>query len=198
LPELPPPCRFYVRRQTRFVDFCRRAASEKPEWLLEQEQKLLAKSNGTPQTPADGDGDGDSDGGGEEAGGGGAASEPAAGVTLDTVYQRLEEIGSDMAYSRASQILHGLGFDATFLTKTTREMSGGWRMRVSVAAALFMRPDVLLLDEPTNHLDLEAVVWLQSYLQVDSQQILCKFPFPYKQFLYKQTCLYAMPSHAMP
>lgn len=65
---------------------------------------------------------------------------------------------------RAGELLYGLGFDSVMIKKATKDMSGGWRMRVALATALFVRPHLLLLDEPTNHLDLGACVWLENYL----------------------------------
>ncbi len=80
------------------------------------------------------------------------------------VYTRLEEIGAYEAPSRAETILAGLGFDNEAQNMPISAFSGGWRMRVALAAALFLQPDLLMLDEPTNHLDFEAMVWLESYL----------------------------------
>lgn len=76
----------------------------------------------------------------------------------------LEEMGADDTEARAASILHGLGFNAEMQTRATGEFSGGWRMRIALARALFVKPTMMLLDEPTNHLDLEACVWLESYL----------------------------------
>jgi len=84
---------------------------------------------------------------------------------LGEIYARLSEIGADRAPSRAAEILSGLGFSHADLSRPMSEFSGGWRMRVALAAALFAEPDLLLLDEPTNYLDLEGALWLEARLQ---------------------------------
>ncbi len=83
---------------------------------------------------------------------------------LRQVYERMQEINAASAEARASKILHGLGFTKVMQARQTNLFSGGWRMRISLARALYIQPTVLLLDEPTNHLDLRAVLWLEEYL----------------------------------
>lgn len=84
---------------------------------------------------------------------------------LNEVYAEMKAIGADSAEPRARRILAGLGFDKEMQDRATKNFSGGWRMRVSLARALYIEPTLLLLDEPTNHLDLNAVIWLDNYLQ---------------------------------
>ena len=90
------------------------------------------------------------------------ASDPAR---LADIHERLAVIRADAAPARAARLLAGLGFDEAAQQRPCGEFSGGWRMRVALAALLFAEPDLLLLDEPTNHLDLEATIWLESYLK---------------------------------
>ncbi|KAL9239683.1 hypothetical protein vseg_013983 [Gypsophila vaccaria] len=86
------------------------------------------------------------------------------GERLAELYEKLQLVGSDAAEAQASKILAGLGFTKDMQVRPTKSFSGGWRMRISLARALFIQPTLLLLDEPTNHLDLRAVLWLEEYL----------------------------------
>ena len=78
---------------------------------------------------------------------------------------RLADIDAYSAEARAATILAGLGFDEEAQQRPAKSFSGGWRMRVALAAVLFSEPDLLLLDEPTNYLDLEGTLWLEDYVR---------------------------------
>lgn len=80
------------------------------------------------------------------------------------IHVRLADIDAHSAESRAATILAGLGFDEAAQRRPASSFSGGWRMRVALAAVLFSEPDLLLLDEPTNYLDLEGTLWLENYV----------------------------------
>lgn len=84
---------------------------------------------------------------------------------LEPLYERMDDMDPATFESRAAVILIGLGFNSKTINKKTKDMSGGWKMRVALAKALFVKPTLLLLDDPTAHLDLEACVWLEEYLK---------------------------------
>ncbi|KAK3000677.1 hypothetical protein RJ639_020602 [Escallonia herrerae] len=94
-----------------------------------------------------------------------AGQDDGGGEALERIYERLDAMDASTAEKRAAEILFGLGFNKQMQGKKTRDFSGGWRMRIALARALFMNPTILLLDEPTNHLDLEACVWLEETLK---------------------------------
>jgi ATP-binding cassette, subfamily F, member 3 len=91
-----------------------------------------------------------------------AGAEPLRVAEIET---RLVEINAHAAPSRAARILAGLGLDEAMQRRPLDDLSGGWRLRIALAAILFAEPDLLLLDEPTNHLDLEAALWLERFLR---------------------------------
>jgi ATP-binding cassette, subfamily F, member 3 len=84
---------------------------------------------------------------------------------IGEIFTRLSDIDAHSAPARAARILSGLGFDEEAQGRPCSEFSGGWRMRVALAAVLFSAPDILLLDEPTNYLDLEGTLWLEDFIQ---------------------------------
>nr|CAB3219642.1 ATP-binding cassette sub-family F member 3 [Phallusia mammillata] len=93
------------------------------------------------------------------------SSDPSLSTRLSEIYTELTDIEADKAPAKAAVILTGLGFTPEMQKMTTKEFSGGWRMRLALARALFGKPDLLLLDEPTNMLDIRAIMWLEDYLQ---------------------------------
>ncbi len=94
-----------------------------------------------------------------------AAEAGHQGELIAELHQRLSDIGGYSARARAAELLNGLGFSQAALQQPVSTFSGGWRVRLNLACALMCRSDLLLLDEPTNHLDLDAVIWLESWLQ---------------------------------
>lgn len=100
------------------------------------------------------------------------AEEASDGHRIAEIHERLNFIDAHGAPGRAARILAGLGFDEAAQHKPLESFSGGWRMRVALAALLFSEPELLLLDEPSNHLDLEAEIWLESFLKTYRKTML--------------------------
>ncbi len=123
-------------------------AQEAPDGAVTPEQAVLAADTERTDLLAEADAGGDTD-----------------PTRLAEVHERLLAIDAYSAPSRAARILTGLGFDEEMQARPLSSFSGGWKMRVALAALLFSQPDVLLLDEPSNHLDLEATLWLENFLK---------------------------------
>eukprot|EP00048_Salpingoeca_helianthica_P009515 m.136397 g.136397 ORF g.136397 m.136397 type:complete len:732 (+) comp14888_c2_seq1:80-2275(+) len=141
-----------VRGGTETALSCVMAADLERTMLLEEETQLRALVSQEGGVPA------------------GAAE--AAQARLAVVYARLNEIESWSAEGRAAAILTGLQVTREMQAMPTKQLSGGWRMRVALACALFVNPDILLLDEPTNHLDFPAVIWLTEHLRAHSKTLI--------------------------
>lgn len=88
------------------------------------------------------------------------------------VYTRLDTLGAGNRYEEIEKILKGLGFDRKDFDRQTAEFSGGWRMRIELAKLLLQKPDILLLDEPTNHLDIEAIMWLEEFMETFAGSVI--------------------------
>jgi ATP-binding cassette subfamily F protein 3 len=94
------------------------------------------------------------------------------GLKIAELHQSLDHIDAYSANARAAQLLSGLGFTTDSHIQVVNDFSGGWRVRLNIAKALMCRSDILLLDEPTNHLDLDAVLWLETWLQAYAGTLL--------------------------
>ncbi len=106
-------------------------------------------------------------------------SDPAKGDQMEKILDRFGEVQDEYQHlggyeleSRAREVLHGLGFEDERIDGDVGALSGGWKMRVSMAKVLLGKPDVLLMDEPTNHLDIESIIWLEEFLKSMTSSLL--------------------------
>lgn len=141
--ELPIPPHFSIYHLTNEIDASEKTALECVMEMNEEKNRLEKEADELSTRQED---------------------EMASERLLD-IYERLDELDAGKAEVTASRLLHGLGFTPLMQATKTRDFSGGWRMRVALARALFVKPSILLLDEPTNHLDLDACVWLEEELK---------------------------------
>ena len=136
--------------------------------LIKEEAEINAKLEGLEKKPA------------PEANGDGAPVSTEAGESekdelsarLGDIQKKLVDMEAETGPARAGLLLAGLGFSDADQKMATRSFSGGWRMRLALARALFVKPDLLMLDEPSNMLDLNAIAWLEDYLQTWQGTIL--------------------------
>jgi ATP-binding cassette subfamily F protein 3 len=91
---------------------------------------------------------------------------------LTEINTRLDIVGVGSKEEEIEKVLKGLGFERKDFTRQTSDFSGGWRMRIELAKLLLQKPDVLMLDEPTNHLDIEAIQWLEEFMEVFSGSVV--------------------------